>query len=177
MSSNILLTTLLVIAFIAACTPTIPTTNSTSVEITTSTNEETDTNTAEVADITVTKLNLNNVSGDELLATIPNFGNRMVREFQEYRPYVSIQQFRRENGKYVDGTQVAFYEEYIYVPIQVNDSDAPTLMQIPGIDEATAETLMAARPFASNQDFLEQLAELLPAVDTILVQSYLEADK
>ena len=61
-------------------------------------------------------------------------GNRMVHEFEEYRPYKSIQQFRKEIGKYVDQNQVAEYEKYIFVPINENDSDAPTLQQIPGLD-------------------------------------------
>src|SRR5215510_881236 len=82
----------------------------------------------------ITKLNLNTVTGDELLATIPGFPNRMVREFQEYRPYVSIQQFRREIGKYVGDSQVAEYENYVFVPISINDSDSETLRQIPGLD-------------------------------------------
>ncbi|MEZ4730369.1 MAG: hypothetical protein R3E79_24845 [Caldilineaceae bacterium] len=77
------------------------------------------------------KLNLNTVTEDELLTTIPDFGNRMVREFFEYRPYISIQQFRREIGKYVDEAQVAEYEQYVYVPVNVNESDAATVMQIP----------------------------------------------
>ena len=66
---------------------------------------------------TVTKVNLNTANGDDFLAAIPGLGNRMVREFQEYRPYVSIQQFRKEIGKYVDDAQVAEYEKYVYVPI------------------------------------------------------------
>lgn len=37
----------------------------------------------------------------------------MVRKFEEYRPYVSIQQFRREIGKYVDEAMVAAYEQYV----------------------------------------------------------------
>jgi len=123
---------------------------------------------------TMTKLNLNTVTGDELLATIPDFGNRMVREFQEYRPYVSIQQFRREIGKYVDDAQVAFYEEYVYVPVSINDSDAATLMQIPGIDDAAAEALMAARPYDTNDAFLQKLAEVAPDVDQAVAQAYLE---
>src|SRR4051794_18800874 len=35
------------------------------------------------------KFNLNTVTPEQIL-TIPNAGNRMVREFQEYRPYTSI---------------------------------------------------------------------------------------
>jgi len=125
---------------------------------------------------TMAKLNLNTVTGDELLATIPDFGNRMVREFDEYRPYISIQQFRQEIGKYVDEAQVAFYEEYVYVPVAINESDAATLQQIPGLDTAAADALIAARPFASTDAFLQTLADVAPAVDATVAQGYLEAD-
>lgn len=105
-----------------------------------------------------TKLNLNEASGDDFLNTIPDFGNRMVREFQEYRPYISILQFRQEIGKYVDEATVAGYEQYVYVPVDVNESDAATLMQLPGVDETIAEALMAERQFGSNDAFLTVLA-------------------
>ena len=81
----------------------------------------------------IAKLNLNTLTGDELTAAIPGFPNRMIREFLEYRPYASIQQFRREIGKYVGDAQVAEYEKYVYVPISLNDSDSETLQQIPGL--------------------------------------------
>lgn len=136
-----------------------------------------DAGTTASAPVAMAKLNLNTVTGDELLATIPDFGNRMVREFEEYRPYVSIQQFRQEIGKYVDETQVAFYEEYVYVPINLNDADAATIMQIPGVDQAAAEALMAARPYDSNDAFLAKLAEVAPTVDSPLAQAYLEAQE
>lgn len=123
----------------------------------------------------MTKLNLNTVTGDELLATIPDFGNRMVREFAEYRPYISIQQFRQEIGKYVDEAQVAFYEEYVYVPVAVNDADGATIMQIPGVDQAAADALIAARPYSANAAFITKLAEVAPAVDGTVAQAYLEA--
>ena len=124
---------------------------------------------------TVTKLNLNTVSGEELLAAIPGFGNRMVREFQEYRPYASIQQFRKEIGKYVDAAQVADYEKYVFVPINVNESDAATLLQIAGLDDAKVQELIAARPFASNDAFLEKLATLVSADEAAAAKGYLEA--
>jgi radical SAM superfamily enzyme with C-terminal helix-hairpin-helix motif len=103
------------------------------------------------------KLDLNTLTEDDLMATIPDFSSRMVREFFEYRPYVSIQQFRREIGKYVDETQVADYEQYVYVPIDVNEADADTLMQIPGVDATLAESLIAGRPYTDNQAFLDAL--------------------
>jgi DNA uptake protein ComE-like DNA-binding protein len=123
-----------------------------------------------------TKINLNDMTADQLLAAIPGFGNRMVREFFEYQPYVSIQQFRREIGKYVSDEQVAEYENYVYVPIAVDDSDAETLMQIPGLEADAAAALIAARPFGSNEAFLTRLAELAPAVAPAVAASYLDAN-
>ncbi|HEX6289384.1 MAG TPA: hypothetical protein VFZ66_09350 [Herpetosiphonaceae bacterium] len=104
-----------------------------------------------------TKLNLNTATEEQLLGTIPNFSQRMVREFMEYRPYISIEQFRREIGKYVDAAQVAAYEQYVYVPIDVDESDAATLQQIPGVDPTIANSLIAGRPYGSNQAFLATL--------------------
>ena len=120
-----------------------------------------------------TKLNLNTVTGDELLATIPGFSNRMVREFQEYRPYVSIQQFRREIGKYVGDAQVTDYENYVYVPISINDSDSETLQQIPGLDASEAEAVMAGRPYSTVDDFLTMLRGFLSADEREIARTYL----
>ena len=146
----------------AAITSTPAVTAETTAE---STAESTFEATAESTEIAVIcdKLNLNTLTGDELLATIPGFSNRMVREFQEYRPYVSILQFRREIGKYVDQTQVAEWEKYVYVPVVPNDSDQATLMQLPGVDQTIADALIAARPYATDQDFLDALkAQITP---------------
>ena len=108
----------------------------------------------------MTKLNLNTASGNDYLSKIPNFPNRMVREFLEYRPYASIQQFRREIGKYVGEAQAMEWEKYVYVPIDPNQSDKETLKQIPGVTDDIAAQLMAARPFASNDAFLAKLTAL-----------------
>jgi radical SAM superfamily enzyme with C-terminal helix-hairpin-helix motif len=124
----------------------------------------------------MTKLNLNEVTADQLLATIPSFSNRMVREFFEYRPYISILQFRKEIGKYVDQSQVATYEQYVYVPIAVDSADAATLQQIPGVSEQIANDLIAARPYGGNQAFLEKLGTLVSASDLAAAAGYLAAE-
>lgn len=120
-----------------------------------------------------TKLNLNTVTEDELLNTIPGFGSRMVREFLEYRPYTSILQFRKEIGKYVDSSVVSEYEKYVYVPINVNEADAATLQQIIGVDATIAQNLIAARPYADNTAFLAKLKELAASVDATQAQALL----
>src|SRR5262249_23453793 len=75
--------------------------------------------TAEATAEVFTRLDMNTATGDQFLA-IPGMNNRMVREYMEYRPYVSILQFRKEIGKYVGDEQVAAWEPYIYVPIQID---------------------------------------------------------
>lgn len=119
------------------------------------------------------KLDLNTASGEAFMAAIPGLGDRMVREFEEYRPYVSIEQFRREMAKYVEDDQIAEYELYVYVPIDPNASDEATLQQLPGVDAAIAAQLVAARPFASTATFLEALAGLVALEDAAQAPQYL----
>jgi DNA uptake protein ComE-like DNA-binding protein len=54
-----------------------------------------------------------NTASDADIQTIPGVGSRMLHEFKEYRPYKSIEQFRREIGKYVDKTELARLERYV----------------------------------------------------------------
>jgi hypothetical protein len=51
-------------------------------------------------------LNLNTATPDQF-KTIPQLGNTMVREFNEYRPWKTQAQFEKEIGKYVDAKEVA----------------------------------------------------------------------
>ena len=52
-------------------------------------------------------------ASDEDLQTIPNLGPRMLREFKEYRPWTSVEQFRREIGKYVNAKEVGRLERFL----------------------------------------------------------------
>jgi len=56
-----------------------------------------------------------NTATDEEILLIPGVGPRMRREFKEYRPWTSIDQFRREIGKYVDKDEVARLERYVTI--------------------------------------------------------------
>ena len=121
---------------------------------------------------TVERLNINTATREQLLA-IPNVGDRMVGEFFEYRPYVSIQQFRQEIGKYVSEEQVAAYEQYVYVPADPNESDAATLQQLPGVDETAANELIDGRPYASNEAFLDALSAHVSEDELATAETYL----
>ena len=61
-------------------------------------------------------INLNTATREAILA-IPSVGDRIAREFEEYRPYKAIAQFRRELGKYVSDAEVAQLEQYVFVPL------------------------------------------------------------
>jgi DNA uptake protein ComE-like DNA-binding protein len=59
-------------------------------------------------------LDLNKATREEILV-VPGVGAKMAHEFEEYRPWTSIEQFRREIGKYVDKTEVARLEQYVAI--------------------------------------------------------------
>lgn len=59
-------------------------------------------------------IDLNTASRENILL-IPGVGRRMAHEFEEYRPYTSMEQFRREMGKYVDDEEVARLEMYVTI--------------------------------------------------------------
>ena len=123
---------------------------------------------------TVTKLDLNSATAEQL-ANVPGSGDRMVREFLEYRPYISIVQFRRELGKYIPEAQITAYEDYLYVPVSPNASDEATLQQLPGVDGTVAAELAAGRPYASNEAFLAELASWVGEADAAAAAAYLIA--
>ncbi len=129
--------------------------------------------TADASVESFTRLNLNSATGDEFL-TIPDMNNRMVREYMEYRPYVSVLQFRQEIGKYVGDAQVAAWEPYVYVPVQIDQADVETLKQIPGVDDTIANELIAARPYTTNDAFLAKLATYLTPEQVAFAQNFLE---
>jgi DNA uptake protein ComE-like DNA-binding protein len=61
--------------------------------------------TARLAQYAFIPVNLNTASDADILS-IPGAGQRMVREFKEYRPWKSQAQFEKEIGKYVDAKEV-----------------------------------------------------------------------
>lgn len=116
--------------------------------------------------------NLNTASDAQFL-TIPNVGDQMLREFNEYKPYVSITQFREEIGKYVSEDEVAAYERYVFVPVDPASADDATLRQLPGVDADKAATLAQGMPYADANAFLAALSGLVSAEQAAAAPSYL----
>ena len=57
-------------------------------------------------------INLNNASEEEI-RLVPGMTDKMVHEFEEYRPYADMGVFDREIGKYVDEEEVARFRQYV----------------------------------------------------------------
>ena len=108
------------------------------------------------------KFNLNAAASAQFKA-VPGAGDRMTREFEEYKPYSSIGQFRGEIGKYVSPEDVAAFEKYLFVPVDPDQADADTVQQLPGVTADMANTLISGRPYGSSQAFLDALGKLAPA--------------
>jgi DNA uptake protein ComE-like DNA-binding protein len=113
-------------------------------------------------------LNVNTASDAQLLS-IPGVGQRMLREFKEYRPYVNVEQFRREIGKYVDDKQVNTWLEYVFVPTNPNTATQAQLTALKGVDAAKAQYIVANRPY---QDWAALRDTLLKRFDTKTVASF-----
>ncbi|HSA56223.1 MAG TPA: hypothetical protein VLE53_10980 [Gemmatimonadaceae bacterium] len=69
---------------------------------------------ARLEQYTFIPIDLNTASDADILS-IPGVGERMLREFKEYRPYDAIAKFRREIGKYVSEKEVARLERYVTI--------------------------------------------------------------
>ena len=73
------------------------------------------TQTAEVYGRAFVHVNLNTGTRQELLR-IPGVGARMAHELEEYRPWKTQAQFRKEIGKYVNEKEVARLWRYVVIP-------------------------------------------------------------
>ena len=59
-------------------------------------------------------INLNTATDADIL-TIPGAGQRMLKEFKEYRPWKSTEQFDKEIGKYVGPKETARLWRYVVI--------------------------------------------------------------
>lgn len=103
-------------------------------------------------------MNLNTTPEDDF-KIIPGVGDRMAHEFEEYRPYVKIAQFRKEIGKYVDETEVARYEHYVFVPVELNTASKEEILAIPGVGDRMLHEFEEYRPYKSMEQFRKEIGK------------------
>ncbi|MEL7537051.1 MAG: helix-hairpin-helix domain-containing protein [Pseudomonadota bacterium] len=118
-------------------------------------------------------LNLNTASRDEIML-VPGMSRKMAHEFEEYRPYRSIEQFRREMSKYVDDAEVARLERYVFVPIDLNTASEAVIETIPGMSAKMVHEFEEYRPYTSLEQFRREMAKYVDADEVARLESYVE---
>lgn len=116
-------------------------------------------------------LNLNTATREEILL-IPGMGNRMVREFLEYRPYKSLAQFRQEIGKYVNEQEVARLEQYVFVPINLNTAADADILTIPGLGNRMLREFKEYRPYKNIEQFRKEIGKYVNAKEVARLERY-----
>jgi DNA uptake protein ComE-like DNA-binding protein len=116
-------------------------------------------------------LNLNTASREQILL-IPNAGPRMVREFQEYRPYKALAQFHREIGKYVDDKELARLEQYVFVPIDLNTASDADIQTIPGLGARMLREFKEYRPYKAMEQFRREIGKYVDDKEVARLERY-----
>ena len=116
-------------------------------------------------------LNLNSASREEILL-VPNLGNKMAHEFEEYRPYIKIAQFRREMGKYVDDQEVARLEQFVFVPIELNTATKEDILSIPGVGDRMLHEFEEYRPYKSMDQFRREIGKYVDEKELARLERY-----
>jgi radical SAM superfamily enzyme with C-terminal helix-hairpin-helix motif len=105
---------------------------------------------------------------------VPGIGSRMLREFQEYRPYKAMAQFRREMGKYVDDAEVARMEQYVFVPIDLNAASDADILTIPGVGPRMLREFKEYRPWKTMEQFRREIGKYVDAKEVSRLERYVE---
>jgi DNA uptake protein ComE-like DNA-binding protein len=116
-------------------------------------------------------VNLNSATETEIML-IPAVNKKMAHEFEEYRPYASMEQFRREIGKYVDTTEVARLEQYVFIPVDLNTASEDEIMKIPGMSERMAHEFEEYRPYKDMEQFRREIGKYVDADEVARLESY-----
>jgi DNA uptake protein ComE-like DNA-binding protein len=116
-------------------------------------------------------LNLNTATREQILL-IPNTGPRMAHEFEEYRPYKSLAQFHREIDKYVDDTELARLEQYVFVPIDLNTASDADLLTIPGLGNRMLHEFKEYRPYKAMEQFRREIGKYVSKDEVARYERY-----
>ncbi len=119
------------------------------------------------------RIDLNTASGEEI-HLVPGVGDRMTHEFEEYRPYTAMAQWRREMGKYVDDEEVARMEQYVFVPIDLNTATREEILTVPGVGDRMAHEFEEYRPYTSLEQFRREIGKYVDDEEVARLERYVE---
>jgi DNA uptake protein ComE-like DNA-binding protein len=116
-------------------------------------------------------INLNTATRDEILL-VPGAGQRMTREFAEYRPWKSWAQFDKEIGKYVGADATAKLAQYGFIPINLNTASDEDLLTIPGAGPRMVREFKEYRPWKSSAQFDKEIGKYVDAKEVARLKRY-----
>ena len=121
-------------------------------------------------------INLNTASKEEILL-IPGVGQRMLHEFEEYRPYAALAVFHREIDKYVDDAELARLEQYVFVPIDLNSASDADILTIPGLGSRMLREFKEYRPYDGIERFRREIGKYVSKEEVARLERYVTIAK
>lgn len=103
-------------------------------------------------------INLNTATREEILL-VPGAGNRMAREFAEYRPWKTWGQFDKEIGKYVNAQETARLAQYCFIPVNLNTATDEDILSIPGAGKRMVREFKEYRPWKTMEQFDKEIGK------------------
>lgn len=120
-------------------------------------------------------LNLNDTTEEEILL-VPGVGDRMAHEFEEYRPYEHLAEFRREIGKYVDDDEVARLEQFVFVPVDLNTASDEDILSVPGLGDRMLREFKEYRPYTAIAQFRREIGKYVDDDEVTRLERYVTID-
>lgn len=130
----------------------------------------------ELVSLLFVPVNLNTATREEILL-IPGVGERLAHEFEEYRPYTAMAQFRREIGKYVDDDEVARFEQFVFVPVNLNSASDEDILSIPGVGNRLLREFKEYRPYKSIEQFRREIGKYVSEEEVARLERYVTLDQ
>ena len=103
-------------------------------------------------------VNLNTGTREEILL-IPGAGNRMAREFAEYRPWRTWAQFDKEISKYVGQAETNRLKQYVFIPVNLNTATDADILSIPGAGPRMVREFKEYRPWKTKEQFEKEIGK------------------
>jgi DNA uptake protein ComE-like DNA-binding protein len=120
-------------------------------------------------------INLNTATPEEILL-VPGAGKRMVREFDEYRPWKSYAQFAKEIGKYVGADGAAQLAQYTFIPVRLNTATDDDILTIPGTGKRMLAEFKEYRPWKTREQFEKEIGKYVNAKEVQRLWRYVVID-
>jgi DNA uptake protein ComE-like DNA-binding protein len=103
-------------------------------------------------------VNLNTATREEIVL-IPGAGNRMAREFAEYRPWRTWAQFDKEISKYVGQAETDRLKQYVFIPVNLNTGTDADILSIPGTGQRMLREFKEYRPWKTKEQFEKEIGK------------------